>query len=703
MVEREMVQRRSKSGRSGRGVFAACVASILLATTFVAATDASADPTTSTTTISSASIEPQVVPGSYIVTLDASVDLERFLSALTRRFPAVRVTSRYSVAFNGFAAKMSVEIADAIRKETGVRSVVGDGVVDAPPPPAPPGSTLEPNGLQNGVTWGLDRIDQRGGLLNGTFSYRNSGNGVTAYVIDSGILASHSDLGGRVGPGATFVPGTSSSTDCNGHGSHVAGTIAGATFGVAKSAWLVPVRVFGCTGGTADSVIISGIEWVIRHHQYGRPAVANMSLGGESAGAADEPLLAAIRALIADGVSVVVAAGNDGRNACDYTPARLSSAITVGASTNTDARASFSNYGSCVDVFAPGQAIESIGISSNTSRRTLDGTSMAAPHVSGAVAAILSGEPSLSPSQVHARIIANATTGALSNIGSYSPNRLLYSIPSVTTPPPSRPVNDDWGRASTVALSTSGLLTGTSMTATAQTGEPWHGSNAPAKSIWWRIAVPSGGALSLTTQGSTFDTVLAVYTGSSVSSLTKLAGNDDVSYGTLWSQVRVTVEGPTTFYVAVDGYRGASGNVSLNYTWTPTSTTGPPNDMFANAVTMTSLRSSSLTGTNVRATKEFGEPNHHGYFSATKSVWWKFTAPESGVMLISTGGSNFDTVLAVYSGKGLGALTYVDSSDDYSGLTSLVAFDMVAGATYYVAVAGFGESSGSISLSYSYF
>lgn len=281
------------------------------------------------------------------------------------------------------------------------------------------------NATQTGATWGLDRIDQRTRPLSGTYSYATTGQEVTAYVIDTGVLASHTDFGGRVAGGADLIDNDGVPTDCYGHGTHVAGTIGGGTYGLAKAVTIVPVRVLNCSGYGSTSQVVAGLDWVVGNHTT-QTAVANMSLGGGISSAID----AAVGRVITDGVTVVVAAGNNSRDACNYSPARVKAAITVAATTSTDARASFSNYGSCVDLFAPGASITSAWIgSSNAVTRTISGTSMAAPHVAGAVARLLDASPTLTTAQVGSAITGNATTGVVTSAGRRSPNLLLYADP----------------------------------------------------------------------------------------------------------------------------------------------------------------------------------------------------------------------------------------------------------------------------------
>jgi subtilisin family serine protease len=268
------------------------------------------------------------------------------------------------------------------------------------------------------ASWGLDRIDQRALPLDGTYHVPAAGAAVTAYIIDTGV-APTADLDQRAPGYDVITPGGDGSGDCNGHGTHVAGTVAGTVYGVAKAATVVPVRVLDCGGSGTWSGIIAGLDWVVGNHVSG-PAVANMSLGGGVSSTVD----AAVQRVIADGVTVAVAAGNSNANACNTSPARVSAALTVGATDNADRRASFSDYGSCLDLFAPGVDITSDWL---TGTNTISGTSMATPHVAGAAAVLLSKTPTMSPATVASRLVGTATTGVVKSAGNRSPNRLLYS------------------------------------------------------------------------------------------------------------------------------------------------------------------------------------------------------------------------------------------------------------------------------------
>jgi subtilisin family serine protease len=277
---------------------------------------------------------------------------------------------------------------------------------------------------QTGATWGIDRVDQRNLPLSTTYTYTADGTGVNAYIIDTGIRFSHAQFGGRATSGFDAVDG-GSADDCNGHGTHVSGTVGGSTYGVAKNVHLVAVRVLDCSGSGTTAGVISGVDWVTANHVS--PAVANMSLGGGASTTLDN----AVASSIASGVTYAVAAGNGNflgiaANACNSSPARVATALTVGATDQTDKKASFSNYGTCLDLFAPGVNITSSWYGSDTATNTISGTSMATPHVVGVAALYLQGNPSATPATVSAALVANATTGKVTSPGTGSPNRLLF-------------------------------------------------------------------------------------------------------------------------------------------------------------------------------------------------------------------------------------------------------------------------------------
>jgi subtilisin family serine protease len=350
---------------------------------------------------------PNAIPGSYIVVFK---DGRTSSQTMTAKYGG-QAKSVWSAALHGYSATMSEHQAQHLAADPSVAFVEQDQTFSllATQTPVP--------------SWGLDRIDQRALPLNNTYNFTPTGAGVTVYIIDTGIRTTHNTFGGRAVWG-TNTTGDGNNTDCNGHGTHVAGTVGGSQYGVAKGVRLVAVKVLTCSGSGSTTGVINGINFVTAQHAAGTPAAANMSLGGGVSTALDN----AVRNSIADGVTYAIAAGNSNANACNFSPARVTQAITVNASTQTDARASFSNFGTCTDIFAPGQGITSSWNTSNTATNTISGTSMATPHVAGAAALYLQGHPTASPATVQSALTANATANRITNPGTGSPNRLLFTI-----------------------------------------------------------------------------------------------------------------------------------------------------------------------------------------------------------------------------------------------------------------------------------
>ena len=347
----------------------------------------------------------------FIVVLDDSANAPAVASEHSRRH-GVDVRMVYQHALKGYAGTIVEGRLGALAADGRVVSIERDGPVAT-------------QAVQSGATWGIDRVDQSNLPLSGTYSYTDTGAGVTAYVIDTGIRASHNEFGGRASVGTDTVGDGQNGNDCNGHGTHVAGTLGGATYGVAKNVSIVAVRVLNCSGSGTWSGVIAGIDWVTADHQPGERAVANMSLGGGASSAVDQ----AVRNSIADGVFYAVAAGNSKQDACRYSPARTAEAATVGATTSSDALASYSNVGSCVDVNAPGSSITSAWISGNSATNTISGTSMASPHVAGAAALYLE-DAAASPQTVRNALVANGSPVVqlpAKALRAGTTNKLLYS------------------------------------------------------------------------------------------------------------------------------------------------------------------------------------------------------------------------------------------------------------------------------------
>ncbi|BCL17303.1 S8 family peptidase [Micromonospora sagamiensis] len=353
------------------------------------------------------------VPGSYLVVLrDGAVGgpagtsvgaVAQRADDLADRYGGT-VGHRYGHALNGFEARLSEPAARRLAADPAVAFVEQN-------------HTVQIMTTQLNAPWNLDRIDQRTTALSGTYSYTSTGLGSTAYIIDSGFRHTHVEFGWRAGGGYDAVDGALPADDCNGHGTHVAGIVGGKTYGVAKDVRLVPVRVINCFGSGTWAGIISGIDWVTADHDPGEPAAANLSLGGSFSSS----LNTAVANSIADGVVYAVAAGNSNANACNYSPQSVREAIVVGAVQSNDVRASFSNWGDCVDIYAPGVNIVSSWHSGDTVTNLASGTSMAAPHVTGAAARVLQNNPTWTPAQVAAYLIAQATL--VNNL------RLLYMDP----------------------------------------------------------------------------------------------------------------------------------------------------------------------------------------------------------------------------------------------------------------------------------
>ena len=576
----------------------------------------------------------------------------------------------------------------------------------------------------DGTLWGLNQTSDADIDAPEGWNVRSSASGVIVAIIDTGIKTTHQDLTANMWRNSAEIAGNKidddadgfvddvfgcdaynndgDPTDDNGHGSHCAGTIGGAgnngigLTGVAWGVQLMACKFLSATGSGADSDAVRCIDYA---RSKGAKILSN-SWGGGGAGAS---LQAAIERSRAAGLIFVAAAGNDGINT-DRSPSYPASLATdnivsVAATTRTDTLASFSNYGSVTtDLGAPGEGIYSTVSTSDTAYATYSGTSMATPHVAGVLALLVAQFPAESYSAIITRLLNGtdkipALAGKTKSGGRLN---LANAILGATTPTPVRPANDSFAAA--VATSTATwTLTGNNTDGTSETSEPAHAGNSAAKSVWWAFRAPSSGICTLRTLGSAFDTVLAVYTGTSVGALTAVASNDNSSSTVLDSTVSFSAVKGTIYRIAVDGKSGASGVIQLSASLV--ATLNPVNDNFASATLLTGA-SFKVSGSNFGATQQTGEPKHAGVRGG-KSVWWSWTAPSTGTFTLATTGSSFDTTLAIYTGSAVNTLAVVRSNDDQSKSlrTSKVVISAVSGTTYQIAVDGYRADAGAITLS----
>ncbi|WP_379014259.1 S8 family peptidase [Neoaquamicrobium sediminum] len=591
-----------------------------------------------------------------------------------------------------------------------------------------------------------------------------TGNGHHVAVLDTGGRRSHQFLSSRINSeacynttgiqgsvsqcpgGASSSTATGSGEDCTasniygcGHGTHVAGTVAGyntspasgqPTSGVARDARLISINVFsrfpanssspcGAISGythcvlTFDTDQIRGLERVYALRNTYKIAAVNMSLGGGEVSAhcdndARKPIIDQLKAAR---IATVIAAGNDGYDSAVGAPGCISSAVTVGSSTKWDFRSDFSNWGNLIDVVAPGSDIYSsyINGSANNYFSFSSGTSMASPHVAGAFAALRNAFPNATVDQIENAL--KSTGEGISSAGVVKPRINVNDARIVLgggtpPPPPTGPANNHFVNRITVPLPAVGgtrTVTGSNVGGTAEGGEPIHaGKHSALNSVWWRYTPTASGPITIDTLGSNFDTVLAVYRGSSVGSLAEVASNDDADYYTIQSQVRFNATAGVEYQIAVAGYMNEAGNIRLSVHGGVAA--APANDNFVDRqnVNPPSRAGSRRTvaGSTVLATAERFEPYHAGWRNSRNSVWYRFTPQSTGRVTIDTRGSDFDTILAVYSRNSLRHLTEVASNNNTVGLgrQSRVSFRALAGRQYQIAITGYANRGGNLRL-----
>lgn len=613
-------------------------------------------------------------PGDYVVVYRDTVSLaSRIRSEEARGIEADNVFRR---VFKGFSGELSTAEVERLRGDERVLLVEPDLEV-----------TTQSNGPQRRAvqSWGLDRIDQRDRSLNGRLETADNGFGVDAYIIDTGIRLDHDEFSGRINPEG-FSAFDGGWNDCRGHGTHVAGTVAGSSHGVAPAARLTAVRVLDCEGSGSISSVIAGIEWMIEHHRAGNPAVANMSLGGSLSVAMN----LAVRRAVDDEIVVVAAAGNEKTDACASSPASAPEAVTVGSTESNDEISNFSNFGRCLDLFAPGSKIKSAWHTSRSATNTISGTSMASPHAAGAAALMLARDNDLSPEAVARRLTESGTPDRVTNAGC-TQSRILFvgSGPDLSeTPLPPPPVNDNFENRR--ILGSLGTVTARNTCATAEVAEPGHGippfEYRATSSIWFEWSAPLSGTVTFDLEGSDFDALAAVYSGESLESLALEARIERFSWRRM---VSLKVDAGSTHYIAIDGESGRAGNVRLTGTFTPgpgplpnESRPGPSNDNFAHAREVGTGNSWRVSGNSEGATGQIGEPNHASWWSGGPfgSVWYRWAAPHSGVLSLDSGDD-----LALYSGSSISSLEAVHPSQQCFSICEPV-FPVRKGEIYSIAV-----------------
>ncbi|MBE0370480.1 S8 family peptidase [Pseudoalteromonas aurantia] len=584
-------------------------------------------------------VDPKkAIEGKYIVVFDTpkiinnldekaiATYIDQQVNMLNSKYN-VTVEKKFGTALNGVLVDASVKQIHTLLNDPSVKYIEQDQIVSITP-------LVSAKADQGNAIWGLDRVDQTDLPLNSNYHYDYDGSGVTAYVIDTGVLISHNEFGNRASHGYDFVDNDSNATDCNGHGTHVAGTVGGSSYGVAKNVNVVGVRVLGCNGSGTNSGVIAGINWV-KNNASG-PSVANMSLGGGASQATDD----AVNNAVAAGISFVVAAGNDNSSACNYSPARAANAITVGSTTSSDSRSSFSNYGNCLDIYAPGSSIKSAWYNSNSATNTISGTSMASPHVAGAVALYLDQNPSLTPSQIDSLLGQRSSKNKVSDAKSGSPNELLYTLAGSTPPPPPPVVIE--------------LNNGQSVSA----------SGANGSQTLYKIAVPQGSSsLSINLAGGTGDADLYTQVGQEPTLTSyncrpyKNGNSESCSF---------TDPSAGDWYILLNGY-----------------------SQYANASLTASFDTQGGCGSNCL---DNGTPINNISGSQNQEIFYTIDVPANVTLNVSTSGGSGDADLYVRKGSKPTTSSY-DCRPYANGNTENCSLNSGQGGTYHIMLRGYSAFS----------
>ncbi|MEW6417167.1 MAG: S8 family serine peptidase [Nitrospirota bacterium] len=551
---------------------------------------------------------PNAIPDRYIVVFKDEVlvpEIESLADEVVKVHRG-KLHFTYNTALRGFAATIPAKALAALQRNPHIAYIEADRIVSLPEPrvedvgleviPEMQAQDVQAQAVQVTPPWGLDRIDRRDLPMDWQYTYNLTGTGVSVYVIDTGIRKTHMEFIGRVDPGYSTIYDGRWTNDCNGHGTHVAGTVGGSTYGVAKNVRVVPVRVLDCYGYGDISGVIGGVDWVTSNHIH--PAVANMSLGVYPSSLSLDD---AVQKSIAHGVTYVVAAGNDASSykSCYESPADVYEAITVGATDQNDWRASFSNYGYCVDIYAPGNQITSAYNGSDTDKYTLSGTSMAAPHVAGVAALLLQRYPNYTPEYVAGWLIdAYATPGHIQLLDSNSWNYLLYSRVDLTEPP----YTPDWQSGISIINSLPASISLDTTEYTTSWDDPTLCAGSPSTgghTAWFYYLPTANGSLNLDTFGSNYNTILAVFNiDSGTGDLIRIACNDNAGGGYQSQITNVPMTGAKPLIIEVASYYGTSGggNLVLHVSAAPSVTSFAINNGASSTASRNVTLNNSCTG-----------------------------------------------------------------------------------------------------------